>query len=86
MDKTKAKRLLQITFSEFKKMGTELYAYRMAFAALKETLKRQYPDFPVLADGALAAAKQSAPLHDLVQKQFDEPLERFLEQVDSSTD
>src|SRR5260370_28472890 len=81
MDKTKAKGLLQTVFAEFKKMGTELEAYRLTFAALKETLKYNHPDFPAVADGALAAATVSPPLHEKMRKQFDEPLEKFLAQV-----
>ena len=81
MDRTKAKNLIKVVFDQFKKMGTELEAYRLTVAALKEALKRDYPDFPALADGSLAVARVSSSLHEKMQKQFDEPLEKFLEQV-----
>jgi hypothetical protein len=72
MDRTKAKDLIKV--DQFKKMGTELEAYRLTFAALKEALKRDYPDFPELADGSLAAARVSSSLHEKMRRQFDEPL------------
>jgi hypothetical protein len=81
MDRTKAKSLLRIVFSELKKRHTELRAYQMAFAALKESLKHNHPDFPALADGALTVARVSPALHETMRQQYDVPLEKFLEQV-----
>jgi hypothetical protein len=81
MDRTKAKSLIQTITGEFKKMRTELLAYEMTFTALKEALKRDYPDFVALADGSLAGARVSPALHETIRKQFDVPLEMVLAQV-----
>ncbi len=81
MDRTKAKSLIQTIISEFKKMGTELAAYEMTFANLKEALKRDYPDFVALADGSLAGARVSPALHETIRQRYDVPLEMFLAQV-----
>ena len=81
MDRTKAKNLINIVFDHFKKMGTELEVYRTTFAALKEILKPDHPDFPALADDSLAAARISPVLRERMRRQFDEPLEKFLQQV-----
>jgi hypothetical protein len=81
VDRTKLKNLLKFNIAEFKKMHTELRAYEMTLASLKAALGRDYPDFPALADGALTTARQSPVLHETMRKQYDEPLERFLQQV-----
>jgi hypothetical protein len=81
MDRTKAKSLLQIVFAKFKELGTELRAYEMTFAALKEALKHDHPDFAALADGSLAAARVSPVLHETMRQQYDQPLETFLGRV-----
>jgi hypothetical protein len=81
MDRTTAKNFLRVVFDQFKKQGTELRAYEMTFAALKEGLKRDYPDFVALADDSLAAARVSPVLHESMRQQYDLPLEKFLERV-----
>jgi hypothetical protein len=81
MDRTKLKSLLQFTFDHFRKLLSELRAYEIAFAALKATLEQEHPGFSALASGSLVAARQSPALREMIRKQCDEPLEKFLQQV-----
>lgn len=84
MDKEKAAILLRTIFAEFKRQGAEILAYQKTFEALKTALSVEYPDFAPLADASLAAARASTALQETLRKQYDEPLEKFLEQVAQS--
>ena len=81
MDREKLKDLLRFNIAELKKMHAELRAHEMTITALKLTLEHAYPGFSALADAALTASRQSPSLHEMMQKQYDEPLEKFLQQV-----
>ena len=81
MDRTKAKEFLRFIFSEFKKLNSELRTYETTFAILKTSLEPQHPGFAKLSDDSLAAVRASSALHDAMRKQYDEPLEEFLERV-----
>ena len=63
-----------------KGLESELRAYELAFAALKQTLTEQgYTDFSHVADVSLSAARQSPPLVEKMRKQYDEVWEKYFQ-------
>ena len=76
--------LLRLVFRQFRKMRAELFAHQMALETLKRTLEPSDPGFAALADVALDSARTSPALRKTLQKRYDEPLEKFLQQVDQA--
>jgi hypothetical protein len=81
VNREKAKNMLKIVFGELRKQGAELLTYQATFMVLKAALKDTHPDFAPLADAALTRARVSPAVLENVRRLFDEPLEKFLQQV-----
>jgi hypothetical protein len=64
---------------QIKGLETELRAYELTFAVLKEALRHDHPDFVALADDSLAAARVSPALAERMRQIYDVPLEKLLQ-------
>jgi len=78
IDIEKFKRLLGYVFQSFKALETELLAYRVVFHAMT----RSSPNLRV--DEMFERARSSAQIQEVMNRKYDEPMERFQKIVDQA--